>query len=184
MTKRFAVMASGGGSIFKAILKANIPVELLITDRECGAIEIAKEAGVDHIMIPRVSGEKCKHVAHTYEIMKTLHDHEIELVALAGYMTLFMPQMFEAGGFAGKILNTHPSLLPSFKGGNAVADAWNYGVKITGCTIHFVTAEMDSGPIVEQGAVIVMPDDDIESLHERIKVTERRLYPEVIRRYL
>jgi phosphoribosylglycinamide formyltransferase-1 len=87
--------------------------------------------------------------------------------------------MFDA--FAGRILNTHPALLPSFKGWHAVEAALDYGVKVTGCTVHVATLEVDSGPILAQEAVAVLDDDSVDTLHERIKTVERRLYVETIR---
>jgi len=94
-------------------------------------------------------------------------------------MTILEKPMFDA--FAGRVLNTHPSLLPSFRGAHAVADALAAGVKVTGCTVHVATLEVDEGPIVAQEAVPVLPGDTTEALHERIKAAEHRLYPQAIR---
>jgi phosphoribosylglycinamide formyltransferase-1 len=99
---------------------------------------------------------------------------------MAGFMTILDKPIFSA--FDGRIVNTHPSLLPSFRGAHAVPDALAFGVKITGCTIHVATVEVDDGPILAQEAVPVLPDDTEDALHERIKTVERRLYPEVLRK--
>jgi phosphoribosylglycinamide formyltransferase 1 len=101
---------------------------------------------------------------------------------MAGFGTVFAAPVFEA--FPGRILNTHPALLPSFKGWHAVRAALEAGVKVTGCTVHVATLEVDDGPILAQEAVPVLPDDDETSLHERIKDVERRLYPATIRAVL
>jgi phosphoribosylglycinamide formyltransferase-1 len=101
---------------------------------------------------------------------------------MAGFGTIFSPAMFD--DFAGRVLNTHPALLPAFKGWHAVEAALEAGVKVTGCTVHVATSEVDDGPILAQEAVPVLPDDTAESLHERIKVVERRLYVDTIRSIL
>ncbi len=101
---------------------------------------------------------------------------------MAGFGTVFGQAMLDA--YPDRILNTHPALLPSFKGWRAVEDALAYGVKVTGCTVHVTTLEVDAGPILAQEAVPVHDDDTVETLHERIKAVERRLYPETIRSVL
>ena len=104
--------------------------------------------------------------------------HQVDLVAMAGFGTVLAAPVHEA--FPGRILNTHPSLLPAFPGWHAVRDALAAGVSETGCTVHLATLEMDDGPILAQQAVRVVPGDTEESLHEAIKVAERTLYPETI----
>ncbi len=101
---------------------------------------------------------------------------------MAGFMTVLAEPMFVA--YEGRVLNTHPSLLPAFPGAHAVRDALAYGVKVTGCTVHIATVRMDDGPILAQQAVAVAPDDTEESLHERIKAVERSLYPAVVEEFL
>ena len=110
-----------------------------------------------------------------------LQSHGAELVAIAGYGTILDEVMYDA--FPDRVLNTHPSLLPAFKGWHAVEEALSYGVKVTGCTVHIATADVDAGPILAQEAVAVLPDDTVDALHERIKTAERRLYPDTILRY-
>jgi phosphoribosylglycinamide formyltransferase-1 len=101
---------------------------------------------------------------------------------MAGWGTILGPAAFAA--FPGRILNTHPALLPSFPGWHGVRDALAYGVKVTGCTVHVATEEVDAGPILAQEAVTVLPDDDEATLHERIKAVERRLYTDTVRQIL
>ena len=106
----------------------------------------------------------------------------IDVVAMAGFMTVLSARLFEVYG--DRVLNTHPSLLPAFPGAHAVRDALAYGVKVTGCTVHVATEQVDHGPILAQEAVEVLPGDDEGSLHERIKAVERRLYPATIEGFL
>ena len=111
-----------------------------------------------------------------------LKEQSIDLVAMAGYMTVFSPIIFQ--DYKNQITNIHPSLLPSFKGDKAVDDALAFGVKVTGTTIHFATEKLDDGLIIAQEPVLIEKNDTIESLWERIKIVERRLYPEVISKLL
>jgi phosphoribosylglycinamide formyltransferase-1 len=138
---------------------------------------------VDCVLVERTSfGKDFDREAYTAEVLEVLQSHGIELIAMAGYGTVFSEAIHEA--FPDRILNTHPALLPSFKGWHGVRDALEYGVKVTGCTVHVATLEVDAGPILAQEAVPVLPDDDEASLHERIKAVERRLYPDTIRAVL
>jgi phosphoribosylglycinamide formyltransferase-1 len=120
--------------------------------------------------------------AYTKELVALLEEHGIDLVVMAGFGTVLGAAVFEA--FPGRVLNTHPSLLPSFKGWHAVRDALAHGVKVTGCTVHVATPEVDHGPILAQEAVPVLPGDTEATLHERIKQAERRLYVKTIREIL
>ncbi len=184
MSRRLAVLASGKGSLLQAMVDRNLPIELVITDRDCKAFDIADEAGIGRVNLKRSFGndfDQTAREAYTEWVLRELRDHKISLVAMAGYMTVFTPAMFAEDAFKMRILNTHPSLLPSFKGDRAVQDALDYGVKVTGCTIHYATEELDAGPILTQEAVRVLPGDTVESLHERIKVVERQLYPALLR---
>lgn len=179
MTK-LAVLVSGRGSILEAMLVGQLEVALVVADRACRGLEIAEVAGVPTELIKRASyGPDFDRPAYTIQVVEALERHDIDLIALSGFMTIFSPSMFDH--YEGKILNTHPSLLPSFKGSRPVADALEYGVKIAGCTVHLVTPELDGGPILAQAAVPVEENDTVETLHERIKQAERRLYPETIR---
>jgi len=178
--RKLAVLVSRTGSLLEAMLRQRLEVSLVVADRKCQGIEIAKGWGVPVELLERTdfsrSFDRDRYTRQTVEI---LQEQEIRFIAMAGYMTVFAPVLFEH--FGGRILNTHPSLLPAFKGGNAVQDALDYGVKVTGCTLHIATAERDAGPIIAQEAVLVCPGDTVEILHERIKEVERRLYPLAIR---
>jgi phosphoribosylglycinamide formyltransferase-1 len=115
-------------------------------------------------------------------VVDVLQAHEVDLVVMAGFGTIFEKPIHDA--FPGRIVNTHPALLPAFPGWHSVSDALECGVKVTGCTVHVATLEVDAGPILAQEAVPVLPDDTVETLHERIKEVERRLYPATIKAIL
>jgi phosphoribosylglycinamide formyltransferase 1 len=177
---RLAVLASGSGTILDAILTAGIPVEVVVVDRPCGATAVADEQGVAWELVERTTfGDDFDRDGYTGQVVDVLAKYDIDLVVMAGFGTIFGRDIFEA--FDGHILNTHPALLPSFKGWHAVRAALDAGVKVTGCTVHIATAEVDDGPILAQEAVPVLPGDDEASLHERIKVVERRLYIQTIK---
>jgi phosphoribosylglycinamide formyltransferase-1 len=176
---RVAVLASGSGTLLDAILSTDIPVVVALVDRRCAAEEVARRHGVQCVLVERTDfSPGFDRDAYTRSVVRALAPFGIDLVAMAGFGTVLGPSMHEA--FGGRILNTHPALLPSFKGWHAVRAALDYGVKVTGCTVHVATLEVDAGPILAQEAVRVLPDDDEASLHERIKVVERRLYVETI----
>jgi phosphoribosylglycinamide formyltransferase-1 len=180
---RIAVLASGSGTLLDAILGDGIPVALVVTDRPSKAEVVAESHGVPAVLVERRSyGADFDRDAFTERVVALLEEHEIELVVMAGFGTIFGAAIHRA--FPARVLNTHPALLPSFKGWHAVRDALAYGVKVTGCTVHVATLEVDAGPILAQEAVPVLPDDDEGSLHERIKAVERRLYPQTIRAVL
>jgi phosphoribosylglycinamide formyltransferase-1 len=158
-------------------------VALVVVDRPSKAQVVAESHGVPGVLAERSSfGADFDRDAYTDAVVELLRSHDIDLVAMAGFGTIFGPSIHAA--FPGRILNTHPALLPSFKGWHGVRDALAYGVKVTGCTVHVATLEVDAGPILAQEAVPVLPGDDEETLHERIKAVERRLYPQTIRAVL
>lgn len=172
------MLASGGGTILQAILDGGIPVRVVVSDRpDCGALERARAAGVPAIAVDRRAYLPDR-VAFTEAVVDALRAHDVDLVAMAGFMTILEKPIFDA--FPNRVINTHPSLLPAFRGAHAVHDALNHGVKVTGCTVHIATVEVDDGPILAQEAVPVEPSDDDDALHERIKQVERRLYPAVL----
>jgi phosphoribosylglycinamide formyltransferase-1 len=180
---KLGVLASGSGTILQALLDGELPIAAVIVDRPCAAIDVAEAAGVPAERVPRESyGPDFDRVGYTYRVVDALKRHEIEVVAMAGFGTVLAAPIHEA--FPGRVLNTHPALLPAFKGWHAVDDALAAGVKITGCTVHLATVEVDDGPILAQEAVPVLQGDTRESLHERIKVVERQLYPATIRAFL
>jgi phosphoribosylglycinamide formyltransferase-1 len=178
---RIAVLASGSGTILQAMLEADLPIVVVVVDRPCGATEIAERAGVPVETVLRTSfGAEFDRVAYTDDVVDALARHAVDLVAMAGFGTILAKPLHDA--FPDRVVNTHPALLPAFKGWHAVRDALEFGVKVTGTTVHLVTEEVDAGPILAQEAVPVLDDDTVETLHERIKEVERRLYPEVIER--
>ena len=181
---RIGVLASGRGSNFRAIAEAaaagRIPatVAVLIADRPgIAALEIARQHRIEAVVLdPRQHPSR---EAHEKAVIATLEERRVGLVCLAGYMRLL------TGGFVdhfrGRLLNVHPSLLPVFPGLHAQRQAIEHGVRVSGATVHFVDEGVDTGPIVLQAAVAVLPDDTEDTLAERIIVEEHRLYPEAIR---
>ena len=177
---RIGVLASGSGTILEAILGADLPVVVVLVDRPCRATEVAEAAGVPGVLVQRDGfGPDFDREAYTQRVVDALEGHDVDLVVMAGFGTILAEPIHRA--FPGRILNTHPALLPSFRGWRAVEAALAHGVKVTGCTVHLATSEVDEGPILAQEAVPVLPDDTVETLHERIKDVERRLYPATIR---
>jgi phosphoribosylglycinamide formyltransferase-1 len=177
---RIGVLASGSGTILEAMVDRSLPVVAVVVDRPCGAVDVAARAGIPAVVVEREDfGPGFDRVAYSKQIVDALHEAEVDLVAMAGFGTILGQAVHDA--YPGAIVNTHPALLPSFKGWHAVDDALAAGVKITGCTVHYATLEVDEGPILAQEAVPVLDDDTVETLHERIKDVERRLYPRVLR---
>lgn len=181
--KRLGVLASGSGTILQSFLDEGLPVAVVIVDRVCPAIERAEAAGVPAELVERESfGPDFDREAYTHRVVDALKRHEVDLVAMAGFGTILSQEIHDV--FPNRVLNTHPALLPAFKGWHAVRDALAAGVKVTGCTVHIATVEVDEGPILAQEAVPVLEDDTEETLHERIKEVERRIYPRVVRELL
>jgi len=176
---RVAVLASGSGTLLDAILGADLPVAVVLVDRRCRAMEVAERHGVRCVLVERDDfSPTFDRDRFSRDVVDALAPFDVDLLAMAGYGTILGTPVHDA--FPGRILNTHPALLPSFKGWHAVRDALAYGVKVTGCTVHVATLEVDAGPILAQEAVPVLPGDDEASLHERIKAVERRLYVDTI----
>lgn len=178
---RLAILASGSGTLLDAMATSGLPIALVLVDRECGAEQVAESHNIAWARIERTDfSAEFDRDAFTREVIQALQDAEIDLVAMAGWGTILGPAAFAA--FPNRIINTHPALLPSFPGWHAVRDALAYGVKVTGCTVHLATEVVDDGPILAQEAVTVFDDDTEESLHERIKEVERRLYTETLQK--
>lgn len=183
---RLGIMASGRGSNARAILRAVrdgqllAKVPALVCNRAgAGVLDVAMEFGVPaHLIVRR---DYPTRTAQQRRMLEVLQDARVDTVALAGFSAIFRPFFLEA--FPERILNIHPSLLPAFGGTMAPrpqADALAAGVKLSGCTVHLVTEDLDSGPIVAQAAVGVYPDDTVDTLSARILEQEHRLYPEVL----
>ncbi len=180
---RIAVLASGSGTLLDAICGDGIDVALVVVDRDCLAIDMANKYGVPSILVERTTfGRDFDRRGYTEQIVDLLRANDTDLVVMAGWLTIFDQPMFDA--YSGRILNTHPALLPSFPGMHAARQAIEYGAKVTGCTIHVATPAVDDGPIVAQEAVPIYPGDTEDTLAERIKKVERRLYPQVIRQMM
>ncbi len=178
-----AVLASGTGSILAAILDEGLDVALVLLDRRCPAEDLAARHGVGCVVVERTTfGSDFDREAYSKQVVTALRDHDIDVVAMAGFGTVLAEPFFDE--YEGRVLNTHPALLPSFPGWHGVRDALAHGVKVSGCTVHIATLEVDAGPILAQAAVDVLPDDDEQLLHERIKAIERTLYPATIRQFL
>lgn len=178
---RVVVLASGTGSLLKSLLDAatgDYPARVVAvgTDRNCPAVQIATAAGLPAFSV-RVADHPDR-AAWDAALTAVTAAHQPDLVVSAGFMKLLGPEFLSR--FLGRIVNTHPALLPAFPGTHAVLDALAYGVKVTGCTVHLVDAGVDTGPILDQRAVGVLDDDDEATLHERIKVVERQLLVDVL----
>lgn len=181
---RLAVLASGSGTNLQAILDAAAspdwpaPVVLVCSDVPgCGALERAEAVGVPTATVTWDSVGSDR-VRFTERIVEVLRAHDVELVALAGFMRILAEPAIAA--FPDAILNTHPALLPAFRGAHAVSEALRAGVKLTGVTVHVVVPAVDAGPVIAQEAVAVYDDDTEATLHARIQEVEHRLYPKVI----
>jgi phosphoribosylglycinamide formyltransferase 1 len=180
---RLAILISGRGSNMAALIAAtqsgkiaHSEVAVVISDQTSApGLQRAKDCGIETLIIER-SGRSREE--HDREMVAALRAREIDLICLAGYMKILSRDFIDA--YRGRILNIHPSLLPSFAGLEAQKQALAHGVKVAGCTVHFVDETLDGGPIVAQRVVPVRPDDTVESLSERILQQEHELYPEAV----
>jgi phosphoribosylglycinamide formyltransferase-1 len=176
---RVGVLASGSGTNLQAMIDRKLPIVVVVADRPCGALDIARSAGIATEFVERTDfGPTFDRVAYTHRVVDALERHQVELIAMAGFGTILEKPVHDA--FGDRIVNTHPALLPAFRGWHAVRDTLEYGAKVTGVTVHIARLDVDDGPILAQEAVPVLPDDTEATLHERIKRVERRIYPEVI----
>jgi phosphoribosylglycinamide formyltransferase 1 len=184
MTRRIVVLASGRGSNFQAVVDAiaagTIPavcVNLITDNPEAYAIERAQKAGVPVVVIDYSSFPS----REVYEraLLSAMQEQNADLFVLAGYMRILGKTIVQA--FPGMMVNIHPALLPSFTGLHAQRQAMNYGVKVAGCTVHFVDESLDCGPIILQKCVPILGGDDEDTLAERILIEEHKCYPEAIR---
>jgi phosphoribosylglycinamide formyltransferase 1 len=184
MTKRIGVLLSGRGSNFEALADSvvsgkipNAEIALVLSNREAAAgIERAKSRGLATRVIPSRGLER---EAYDRLVVAALNETKVDLICLAGYMRLLSPYFVAA--FPQKILNIHPSLLPSFPGLEAQRQALDYGVKFAGCTVHFVDENLDAGPIILQSVVPVEDRDTEETLSARILKEEHRIYSEAVK---
>lgn len=184
--KKLGILLSGRGSNFEAIARAvdagEVPAEIgiVVANRpNARGLARALEMGLKAECIPSKGLER---EVYDRQVIERLEAAEVDLVVLAGYMRLLSAHFIER--YRGRILNIHPSLLPSFTGLEAQKQAFEYGVKYTGCTVHFVDEKLDHGPIIEQAVVPVLDDDDEHTLADRILAEEHRIYPQAVRRVL
>lgn len=178
---RLVVLASGQGSLLESLLKAAVgdfPARVVAVgvDRDCRAAHIAEQAGAS-VFTAKLRDHQDRD-AWDAALTEAAAAHDPDLVVSAGFMKILGPQFL--GRFPGRVLNTHPALLPAFPGAHAVSETLAYGVKVTGSTVHVVDDGVDTGPILAQQAVPVLDDDDVDTLHERIKAVERKLLVDVI----
>jgi phosphoribosylglycinamide formyltransferase-1 len=181
--KNLGILLSGRGSNFEAIANSiagnqirNARIAVVISNKpDAGGLETARGLGLTTLTIPSKGKEREQ---HDREVVEALERHHVDLICLAGYMRLLSPWFVQQ--FPQRILNIHPSLLPAFPGLEAQEQAFAYGVKLAGCTVHFVDEELDHGPIIVQKAVPVLDSDDEHTLSQRILEQEHIAYPEAI----
>jgi len=183
---RVGVLVSGTGTILESLLQEHLPVAVVVADRPCRGLDVAAAAGVPTELVDRGAfggfGPGFERDRFTEELVRVLRAHDVGVVAMAGFGTVLGRAAQDAYG--GRILNTHPALLPSFPGWHAVEEALAAGVEVTGCTVHVATLDMDAGPVLARQEVPVLPGDTVGTLHERIKAAERVLYPRTIAAFL
>lgn len=180
---RLGILASGSGSNFEAIAQAiaqgqlNATIAVLIYNNPgAGVVARGNRHNIPSLLLNHRDYDSRE--ALDAKIVASLQAHGVEWVVMAGWMRIVTPMLIDA--FAERMINIHPSLLPSFKGLGAIDQALASGVTIAGCTVHLVTAEMDSGPVLMQAAVPILPGDTAESLHQRVQVQEHRILPGAI----
>ena len=178
---RIVVLASGTGSLLQSLLDAAVGdypgrVVAVVTDRDCRAVTIATAAAIPATTVRL--GDYPDRGTWDTAITEAAAAYDPDLVVSAGFMKILGPEFLSR--FPGRVVNTHPALLPAFPGAHAVADALDYGVTVTGCSVHVVDSGVDTGPVLAQEAVGVRDTDDESALHERIKVVERRLLVKVL----
>lgn len=173
------VLVSGSGTLLQAVLDAqddSFTVTLVVADKPCPALDRARAAGIDTRVVEMTADRDSWNAT----LADVVGEGNPDLIVSAGFMKILGAAFLAR--FGGRIINTHPALLPSFPGAHGVRDALAYGVKVTGSTVHFVDEGVDTGPVIAQEAVEVAPDDTEGSLHERIKQVERKLIVSVLRR--
>jgi phosphoribosylglycinamide formyltransferase 1 len=180
---QLGVLISGSGTNLQAIIDAratgalDADVAVVISDKDAAhGLVRARNAGIPDIYLCRSSFEDI--TAYNRELARLLLEHEVGLVVMAGYMRLLGRRVLES--FPGAVMNLHPALLPSFPGANGIGDAFAYGAKVTGVTVHFADESFDNGPIIAQEPVVIEETDDVETLEAKIHAVEHRLYPAAI----
>jgi phosphoribosylglycinamide formyltransferase-1 len=181
--QKYAVFISGNGSNLQAIIdsqnKGEIKAELALvisSNPKAFGLKRAEKAGIKFLVFDPANYTNRQSVDR--DIVIILKEHKIDFIVLAGYMRLLTPYFIKH--YPNKIINVHPSLLPSFKGASGIKDAFTYGVKQTGVTVHFVNEKMDNGPIIMQDTVKINEEDTLETLEEKIHRVEHRIYPQAV----
>jgi phosphoribosylglycinamide formyltransferase-1 len=182
---KIGILGSGKGSnfeaIFQSILERRLQAQIVVVVSDCqdaAILEKAKKSGIPAFYIAPGKYRTFLEKPIEEKYLQCLKEHGVEWLVLAGFMRVLKGSFFEA--YPGRILNIHPSLLPSFRGLDAWRQALEYGVKVTGCTVHFVDEDVDTGPIILQESVPVYDGDSSDSLHHRIQDAEHRLYPKAL----
>ncbi|MFC1691502.1 phosphoribosylglycinamide formyltransferase [Nanoarchaeota archaeon] len=179
-----AVLASTNATDLEGVIQAikdgklDVNIKILIANKECGAVEKAKKHNIPYIIIPSKGKER---EDFDKEVAKVIDENDVKLVLMIGYMRIVTPWFVNK--YENKMMNIHPSLLPAFGGGmdkNVHQDVLDYGCKVTGCTLHFVTEEADEGPIIVQKAVKIEEDDTVDSLKEKVQASEMESFVEAI----
>jgi len=177
---KIAILASGEGTNFQELIdlsksnKLDIDIKILITNKsDAGCISRAKKSNINYKIIKNSDYEKKEFFEE--EIINTLKNYDIELVVMAGWMRIMSSKFVNS--FKNKIINIHPSLLPSFKGGNAIEEAMSYNSKITGCSVHFVESKVDSGALIMQAALSISEEDNFDSISKKIHFLEHKILP-------
>ena len=176
-----AVLASGAGTLLQALIESSVRDHIVAVGSDipdAPALSKARRAGIETFVVA-VGADREK---WNRELVTRLESYGTDLVVCAGFMRILGPATLAA--YPGRIINSHPALLPAFPGAHAVSDALAYGVKVTGCTIHVVDSGVDTGPIVAQQAIVIDEKDDADTLQERIKQVERVLLVDVVERIL
>jgi phosphoribosylglycinamide formyltransferase-1 len=180
---RLGVLISGSGTNLQAIIDQSASGELdaevvvvISNKEEAYGLVRAEKAGIAAEWVDRTA--YTTFAAYNERLRDVLLAHEVDVVVMAGYMRLLGAQVLDA--FPNRVLNIHPALLPSFPGASGIRDAWEYGVKVAGVTVHFANEKFDDGPIIAQEAVVIEPDDTLESLEKKVHRIEHRIYPMAI----
>ncbi len=185
---KIAVLVSGNGSNLQALIDAQEKNELaggriglVVSNKpEAFALERARKAGIKTFVLDHAGFGSREE--YDRELVRKLKEENIELIVMAGFMRILSEYFVDE--YNGRMLNIHPALLPSFKGVHGIKDAFEYGVKITGVTVHFVDKELDGGPVILQSCVCIEEDDTLDTLEEKIHREEHRLYPEAVRLFV
>jgi len=180
---RLGVLISGSGTNLQAIIDASrdrmldADVVVVISNKEAAhGLDRARKVGIPAVWVDRSTYETM--AAYNRSILHALKEHEVDLVVMAGYMRLLGKEVLDA--YPNRVLNIHPSLLPSFAGANGIRDAFEYGVGVTGVTVHLANERFDEGAIIAQRPVVIEPDDTLETLEAKIHALEHELYPAAI----